>query len=42
MILPRAVATISIHPKVAHNIPAVKTAKMVQRIVRPMGEGGAC
>src|SRR5690349_8786906 len=42
IILPCAVATISIQPKPAHDTPAVNTARIVHRMDRPIGEGGAC
>src|SRR6478609_708934 len=42
MILPCAVATMSIQPNVAHNPAAVKAAKIVQRSARPIGDGGIC
>jgi hypothetical protein len=42
IIFPWAVATISIHPKLAHNTPEINTPMIVQLMARPMGEGGAC
>src|SRR5579884_571760 len=42
MILPWPTATISIQPKQVHRTAVATAAMMVQRIARPIGDGGAC